>query len=165
MAVSPVPEGFRTITPHLIIKDAGKAIDFYKKAFGAEEVMCMRGPGGNGVMHAEIKIGDSYLMIADEFPDFGCLGPKSIGGSPVTVHLYVKDADAVYNQAVKAGATATMPLTDMFWGDRYGKLADPFGHHWSVATHKEDVSPEECARRMAAQFGGGGGGGCPAGKK
>lgn len=163
MAVSPVPEGFRTITPHLIIKDAGKAIDFYKKAFGAEEVMCMRGPGGNGVMHAEIKIGDSYLMIADEFPDFGCLGPKSIGGSPVTVHLYVKDADAVYNQAVKAGATATMPLTDMFWGDRYGKLADPFGHHWSVATHKEDVSPEECARRMAAQFGGGGG--CPAGKK
>ncbi len=161
MAVSPVPEGFRTITPHLIIKDAAKAIDFYKKAFGAEEVMCMRGPGGNGIMHAEIKIGDSYLMIADEFPDFGCLGPKSIGGTPVTVHLYVKDADAVYNQAVKAGATATMPLTDMFWGDRYGKLADPFGHHWSVATHKEDVSPEECAKRMAAQFGGA----CPAGKK
>lgn len=162
MAVSPVPEGFRTVTPHLIIKEAGKAIDFYKKAFGAEEIMRIPGPGGQSVMHAEIKIGDSFLMIADEFPDFGCLGPKSIGGTPVTVHLYVKDADAVYNQAVKAGATATMPLTDMFWGDRYGKLSDPFGHHWSVATHKEDVSPEECAKRMAAQFSGGG---CPAGKK
>ena len=161
MAVSAIPEGFRTITPHLIIKGAGEAIEFYKKAFGAEEIMRMPGPDGKSVMHAEIKIGDSHMMLNDEFPDFGCLSPKTIGGTPVTIHLYVKDVDAVYNQAVKAGATPTMPITDMFWGDRFGKLADPFGHHWSVATHKEDVTPADCAKRMASQFSGG----CPAGKK
>jgi PhnB protein len=153
---SPIPEGFHTITPHLICKNAGQAIEFYKKAFGAEEIMRMPGPDGKTVMHAEIKIGDSHLMIADEFPDYGCVGPQTLKGSPVTVHLYVKDADAVYNQAVKAGATASMPLQNMFWGDRYGKLTDPFGHHWSVATHVVDVSPDECAKRAAAAFGGGG---------
>jgi PhnB protein len=159
---SPIPEGFRTITPHLIIKGAGQAIDFYKKAFGAEEIMRMPGPDGKSVMHAEVKIGDSHLMIADEFPEYGCKGPKTLGGTPVTVHLYVKDVDSVFNQAIKAGATAKMPITDMFWGDRYGKLSDPFGHEWSIATHKEDVSPQECAKRAAAQFGGGSG--CPAAK-
>jgi uncharacterized glyoxalase superfamily protein PhnB len=157
--VQPIPEGFHTITPHLIIKGAGQAIEFYKKAFDAEELFRMPGPDGKSVMHAEVKIGGSILMVADEFPDYGCLGPKSIGNSPVTIHLYVKDADAAYAKAVKAGATATMPLQDMFWGDRYGKLTDPFGHHWSIATHKEDVAPDECARRAAAAFGGGGCGG------
>jgi len=151
----PIPEGFHTVAPHLIVKGAGDAIAFYRKAFGAEEVRRMPGPDGKTVMHAELKIGNSMLMLADEFPDYGCVGPKTIGNSPVTVHLYVNDADAVYNQAVKAGATPTMPLQDMFWGDRYGKLTDPFGHHWSIATHKEDVSPQECARRAAAAFSGG----------
>lgn len=158
--VSPIPEGFHTVTPHLIIKGAGAAIDFYKKAFGAEEIMCMKGPDG-GIMHGEIKIGNSHLMIADEFPQMGCLSPKTLNGSPVTVHLYVNDVDAVFNQAVKNGATPAMPPTDMFWGDRYGKVVDPYGHHWSIATHKEDVTPEECGKRAAAAFGGGG---CPAGK-
>ena len=155
MAAKTVPEGFRTITPHLIVKGAGQAIDFYKKAFGAEEVMRMPGPDGKSVMHAELKVGDSMFMIADEFPNMGCVGPQTLGNSPVGIHLYVNDADTVFNQAVKAGATVKMPMTDMFWGDRYGKLQDPFGHHWSVATHKEDVTPQECAKRAAAAFGSG----------
>lgn len=153
--VSPIPEGFHSVTPHLIIKGAGRAMDFYKKAFGAEEVMCMRGPDGQSVCHAEIKIGNSHVFLADEYPDMGCIGPQTLKGSPVTIHLYVNDADKVFNQAVAAGAKVTMPVTDMFWGDRYGKLEDPFGHHWSVATHIEDVSPEECAKRMQAAFAGG----------
>ncbi len=151
--VKPIPEGFHTVTPHLIIKGAAEAIDFYKKAFGAEEVCRMPGPGGV-VMHAEIRIGDSTVMLADEFPDFGSVGPKTIGGSPVTVHLYVKDADAFYDKAVAAGAKATMPLADQFWGDRYGKLEDPFGHQWGIATHIEDLTPEEIEKRAAAAFGG-----------
>ncbi len=156
MAVNPIPEGFTSVTPHLIIKDAGKAIDFYKKAFGAEELFRMPGPDGKTVMHAEIKIGNSHVMLADEFPDYGCVGPQTLKGSPVTIHLYVENADASYKRAVDAGAKATMPLTDMFWGDRYGKIEDPFGHHWSIATHIEDVAPEECARRSAEAFAGGG---------
>lgn len=155
----PIPDGYTSITTHLIAKGAGQAIDFYKKAFGAEELMRIPGPDGKSVMHGEIKIGNSILMIADEFPDYGCVGPKTLGGSPVTIHLYVNDVDASYKRAVDAGATATMPVTDMFWGDRYGKVTDPFGHHWSIATHKEDVAPEECAKRMAAAFSGGGCGG------
>ncbi len=158
MAVKPIPEGFSSVTPHLIIKDAAKAIDFYKKAFGAEEICRMPGPDGKTVMHAEIKIGNSHVMLADEFPEYGCVGPQTLKGSSVTIHLYVNDADKVYNQAVAAGAKATMPPTDMFWGDRYGKLEDPFGHNWSVATHIEDVSPEECAKRAAKAFAGGCGG-------
>ena len=153
--VSPIPEGFHTVAPHLVCKGAGQALDFYKKAFGAEEVCRMTGgPDGKGIMHAEIKIGSSRVMLADEFPEYGCVGPATLGGSPVTIHMYVNDVDAVYNQAVKAGATPTMPVTDMFWGDRYGKLKDPFGHSWSIATHKEDVAPEECMKRAAAAFGG-----------
>jgi uncharacterized glyoxalase superfamily protein PhnB len=147
--VKPVPEGFHTITPHLVIKGAAKAIDFYKKAFGAVEVVRMPMPDGQTLMHAELKIGDSYLFLADEFPGMN-RSPQSLGGSGTTLHLYVEDADAVFNRAVAAGATVQMPLTDMFWGDRYGKLADPFGHEWSVATHKEDVPPEEMSKRAQA---------------
>ena len=152
----PIPEGFQTVTPGMVVKGAAEAIAFYKKAFGAEEVMCMKGPDGKSIMHAEIRIGNSMIMLGDEFPEWGVKGPKTIGGSPVTIHLYVNDADAVFNQAVKAGATVQMPLTNMFWGDRYGKLADPFGHNWSVATHVEDVSPEECMKRGAAAMAGAG---------
>ncbi len=156
MAAKPIPEGFHTITPHLIIKDAVKAIDFYKKAFNAEEVMRMASPDGKGLMHGEMKIGDSIFFLASEYPDMGCRSPQALGGSPVTIHLYVNDVDKLFNQAVGAGAQPLMPVTDMFWGDRYGKLKDPFGHEWSIGTHKEDVSPEECAKRAEAAFGGGG---------
>ena len=151
----PIPEGHHTVTPHLIMRDAAKAIDFYKKAFGAEEVFRMPGPDGKTIMHAELKIGNSMIFLADEFPTMGCVGPATLKGSPVTLHLYVENVDTFFNRAVKAGAKATMPVQDMFWGDRYGKLEDPFGHHWSVATHVEDVSPQECAKRAAAEFGGG----------
>lgn len=145
--VRPIPEGFHTITPHLICRDADRAVQFYKQAFGAEELTRMAGPDGKTVMHAELKIGDSLLMICDEYPDMGCRSPLAIGGTPVTLHLYVNDTDTAYERAVKAGATAVMPPADMFWGDRFGKLKDPFGHEWSIATHKEEVSPEECAKR------------------
>ncbi|MFQ5502105.1 MAG: VOC family protein [Phycisphaerae bacterium] len=145
--VNAVPEGFRTVTPHMTLKDAGAAIEFYKKAFGAEELCRMAGPGGQGVMHAEIKIGDSVIMLNDEFPGCGPMAPTSLNGTSVTVHLYVEDVDKAFNRAVEAGATPAMPVTDMFWGDRYGGVTDPFGHRWSVATHIEDVSPEQCAER------------------
>lgn len=145
--VKPVPERFHTITPHLVIDGAARAIEFYKNAFGAEEIKCMPGPGGK-VMHAEIMIGDSVLMLCDEFPEFGSISPK--GPSPVTIHLFVNDVDKVYEQAVAAGATATMPPSDALWGDRYGKLTDPFGHNWSLATHKEDLTPQQLAERMKA---------------
>jgi PhnB protein len=154
--VKPVPAGYHTVTPHLVVKDAAKAIDFYKRAFGAEVLFRMNGPDGKSVMHAELRIGDSPVMIAEEAPQWGALGPQSLGGSPVTISLYVTDADAVYNRAVQAGAEATMPLANQFWGDRYGKLKDPFGHHWAVMTHVEDVSPEECQRRAAGMFAKGG---------
>jgi uncharacterized glyoxalase superfamily protein PhnB len=143
-AKNSIPEGFHAVTPHVVIRDAAKAIDFYKRAFGAEEICRMPGPEGK-IMHAEIRIGDSVLMIGEEFPGM-CLGPQTLGGTPVTLHLYVKDADAAFNKAVAAGCKVTMPLADMFWGDRYGKLTDPFGHAWSIATHKQDVTPEECAK-------------------
>ena len=150
MAVSYVPEGYRTVTPYLTLKDAAKAIEWYKKAFGAEETVRMPGPDG-GVMHAEIKIGDSFVMLSDESPGFGNKSPQSLGGSATSIHLYVPDCDASFNRAVGAGATAKMPPMDMFWGDRFGTLTDPFGHEWSVATHKEDVTPEEMGKRMAAE--------------
>ena len=145
----PIPDGFHTVTPHLTMKNAGEAIEFYRKAFGAEEVARMPGPGGS-VMHAEIRIGDSPIMLNDEFPEHGARGPKTIGGTPVSIHLYVNDVDALFDRAVKAGAKVTMPIADMFWGDRFGKLEDPFGHQWSLATHKEDVTPEECMERAKA---------------
>lgn len=146
-ATKPVPEGFRTVTPHLICNGAAAAIDFYKKAFNAVELMRLPGPKDR-LMHACIRIGDSHVMLVDEMPEWGALGPKSLKGSPVTIHLFVPDVEAFVAQAVAAGATITMPIADMFWGDRYGKLEDPFGHQWSVATHQRDVSPEALQKAM-----------------
>ena len=151
MAPKPVPEGYHTLTPHLVVGDANKAIEFYKKAFGAEEITRMPGPGGK-IMHASIRIGNSVVMLNDEYPDMGSRSPKSIGGTPVTLNLYVENVDKLWDRAVAAGATVTMPLADMFWGDRYGMVTDPYGHRWSLATHKEDVSPEETMKRAAAAF-------------
>lgn len=147
MAVKPIPDGYHTVTPYLIIQDAARAIEFYKQAFGATELMRLAGPDGK-VMHAEIKIGDSPIMLADEFPDMGYRGPQSLGGTPVAVLLYVEDVDARFDQAVAAGATVHKPLEDQFYGDRSGTIIDPFGHIWTVATHVDDVPPEEIARRF-----------------
>jgi PhnB protein len=152
--VSPIPQGFTTLTPHLVVRDAAKAIEFYKSAFGAEEIARMPGPDGK-LMHAELKIGDSIVMLADEFPEWGSNGPLTLGGTPVTLHLYVEDADAAFNRAVEAGATVKMALNDAFWGDRYGQLADPFGHTWSIATHVKDLTPEEMNAAAAAAMSGG----------
>jgi PhnB protein len=148
-AVSYIPDGYHTVTPHLAVRNAAKALEFYAKAFGAEELFRMPGPGGV-IMHAEVRIGDSNIMLGEEDPQRGATSPQTIGGSPVGLLIYVKDVDASFARAEKAGCTVQMPPTDMFWGDRYGKLVDPFGHHWSLATHKEDVSPEDMAKRMAA---------------
>src|SRR5919197_1374551 len=150
--VKPIPEGMRSITPHLICAGAANAIEFYKNAFGAVEVARLPGPQGR-LMHAMIRIGDSAVMLVDEMPEWGALGPKALKGSPVTIHLYVPDVDAVVERAVKAGAKVTMPVQDQFWGDRYGKLEDPFGHHWSVATHVRDVSPQEMQQAMQKMAG------------
>jgi PhnB protein len=147
-AVKPIPEGMHSLTPHLVCAGAASAIEFYKKAFNATEQTRLPGPDGK-LMHAAVRIGDSTLMLVDENPQFGMLGPKSLKGSPVTIHLYVNDVDATVAQAVSAGAKVTMPAADMFWGDRYGQLEDPFGHRWSVATHMRDVSPEEMREGMA----------------
>lgn len=150
--VKPIPDGMRSVTPHLVCAGAADAIEFYKKAFGAVEEA--RIPGAQGrLMHAMIRIGDSAVMLVDEMPEWGAFGPKSLKGSPVTIHLYVDDADAFVARAVKAGAKVTMPLDDAFWGDRYGKLEDPFGHHWSVATHMRDVSAEEMQQAMRKMSG------------
>jgi PhnB protein len=142
--VQPVPPGYHTVTPYLVLSNAGRAIDFYKQAFGAKELSRMAAPDGK-VGHAELKIGDSLIMLSDEM--MGNRSPESLGGSPVSIFLYVEDVDSVFNAAVKAGAKSTMPPADMFWGDRYAKLTDPFGHLWGIATHKEDVAPEEMERR------------------
>ena len=140
--VKAVPDGMHTITPHLVCRDAAAAIAFYQKAFGAAELARLPGPHGK-LLHAMLRIGDSPLMLVDEFPDWGALGPQSLKGSPVTIHLYVEDVDAAVERAVAAGAKLTMPVADMFWGDRYGTVEDPFGHRWSLATHIRDLSPEE----------------------
>lgn len=146
MAVKTTPEGYHSVTPYLICKDAGKALEFYKKAFGAEELSRHEMPDGK-VGHAEIKIGDSPVMLADEFPEMNALSPQTIGGSPVSLMVYVDDVDAVFKRALGAGARETRPVADQFYGDRLGMLTDPFGHVWSVATHIEDVPPEEMKRR------------------
>ena len=146
-SVNPIPEGMHTVTPHLVCAGAGAAIDFYKKAFGATETSRMPGPGGK-LMHASVRIGDSAVMLVDEMPEWGSLGPKALKGSPVVIHLYVDDVDAFTARAVAAGAKVTMPVADMFWGDRYGQLEDPFGHRWSVATHVRDVSPADMQQAM-----------------
>jgi len=145
--IKPIPEHMHSVTPHLVVAGAANAIEFYKKAFGATEEARLPGPGGK-IMHAMIRIDGSAIMLVDEMPEWGALGPKALKGSPVTIHLYVEDADAFVARAVKAGAKVTMPVADMFWGDRYGKIEDPFGHHWSVGTHVRDVTPEEAERAM-----------------
>jgi PhnB protein len=147
-SVRPIPEGYHSVTPYLAVDDAAGAITFYKKAFGATEVMRMPAPGGK-VGHAEIEIGGSRIMLADEYPDMGFRSPKAYGGSPVGLHLYVADVDAVARQAVAAGAKELRPVKDQFYGDRTGSIEDPFGHVWHIATHKEDMSPDELKQRAA----------------
>ena len=146
--VQSIPPGYHTVTPYLIVNNAAKAIEFYKKAFGATELMRFPGPN-DSVMHAEVKIGDSPVMLADEMPDQGHVGPQSLGGTSVSLMMYVDDVDARFAQAVAAGATVKRPVADQFYGDRVGVLADPFGHIWSLGTHKEDLSAEEIHKRMA----------------
>jgi len=145
--VRPIPEGFHSVTPHLVCNDAAAAIAFYQQAFGAVEVGRMGMPGGK-IGHAEIRIGDSRLMLADAFPEYGSNDPLTLKGSPVVIHLYVENADAVWDQAIAAGAEPIMPLSDAFWGDRYGQVQDPFGHRWSIATHKREVSMDEMQDAM-----------------
>ncbi len=151
MTVQAVPTGYHTLTPYMTVRDAARAIEFYKQAFGAVERGAMKGPDGK-IMHAELIIGDSIVMLADEQPQFGALSPQSTGGTGMGLHIYVEDVDSAFDQAVKAGAKVEMPVGDMFWGDRYGKLADPFGHKWSIATHKADLSAEEMERGMKAMM-------------
>lgn len=150
MAVKPIPEGHHSVTPALTVRGADKAIEFYKKAFGAQEIVRMPSPDGK-IAHAELKIGDSSIMLGEEFPGMSA-APSGSSLPSSYLYLYVADVDSVFNSAVAAGARADMPVQDMFWGDRYGKLTDPFGHAWGVATHKEDVTPEEMERRSAAFF-------------
>jgi PhnB protein len=147
MSVKAIPDGYHTLTPYMTVRDAARAIEFYKQAFGATEKGVMKGPDGK-VMHAELRIGDSVLMLADEFPDYGSLSPQAIGGSASGLHIYIEDVDAAFDRAVKAGAIVEMPVADMFWGDRYGKLRDPFGHKWSIGTHKADLSMDEMKHGM-----------------
>ena len=151
-SVKPIPDGYHTATPYLRVRGAAKAIEFYKKAFGAEEMVRMPSPDGKMIMHAELKIGDSPIMLGEEMKEMNALSPQSVGGTGGGVHLYVRDVDAFVAKAVAAGAKLTMPVADMFWGDRYGKLTDPFCHEWSVATHKEDLSPQEMDQRAKAFF-------------
>lgn len=149
MAVKPIPEGYHSVTPYLIVKGAAKAIDYYKKAFGATEIMRMPGPNGS-VAHAEIKIGDSHIMLADEHPQGPYRGPEAFGGSPVSLMVYVEDVDKTFKQAISNGGKETRAVQDQFYGDRSGNLVDPFGHIWTISTHKEDVSAAEMQRRMSA---------------
>jgi PhnB protein len=147
--VQAVPTGYAGVTPYLIIRDAARALEFYKKAFGATEVMRFPAPGGK-IGHAEIKIGDGVVMLADESPEMGHKSPQTLGGTAITLMFYVPDVDAQFAKAVAAGGTVKQALKDQFYGDRSGTITDPFGHIWTIATHKEDVSPEEMQRRMAA---------------
>lgn len=149
--VEPIPKGFSSVTPHLIIRDCAKAIDFYKQAFGAKEIYRSLMPDGK-VMHSMIQIGDSLVMMADEFPSMGAASPNTLGGTSASLHIYTQDADTLFRQAVDAGAEIIMPLNDMFWGDRYGVIQDPFGHRWAIATHKMDVSPQDMERAAKEMF-------------
>ena len=158
MAVKPIPEGYHSVTPYLIIKGAADAIEFYQKAFGATELFRFPAPDGK-IGHAEIKIGDSPIMLADEFAEMGYKGPRALGGSPVSLMIYLEDVDTVFNRAVEAGASVKEAVQDKFYGDRTGTLTDPFGHVWHVSTHKEDVSMaemEERAKQASAKASGGG---------
>lgn len=150
--VKAVPDGFHTLTPSLVVSNGTQAIEFYKRAFGAEELFRNYAPDGKTIFHAEIKIGNSILMLSDEIPSMQCLSPQSLGGSPVSMYVYVEDVDTMFNQAVSAGATIVMQLTDAFWGDRFCQLKDPFGHTWSLATRKQNLSPEELEKAAKAAF-------------
>lgn len=152
-AVKPIPDAYRRVTPYLVVSGASDAIDFYTKTFGATERARMTAPDGK-VGHAEIEIGDSVIMLADEFPDMGAVSPTTVGGTPVSIHMYVEDVDAVVDGAVAAGATLLRPVENRFYGDRSGHIRDPFGHEWSIATHVEDVPWDEMERRAAAEMGG-----------
>jgi PhnB protein len=156
MATQPIPEGYNTISPYLAVDDAAEAIEYYKKAFGAEETERMEAPDGK-IGHAELKIGDSHVMLSDPFPQASTTPPKELGGTSASIFMYVEDVDAVVQKAVAAGATVTMEVEDQFWGDRFGSITDPFGHNWSIATHIEDLTPEEIEERgkaaMAAMAG------------
>jgi PhnB protein len=149
--VSPIPEGFHSLAPYIVCKGAGDAIEFYKKAFGAVEQFRLKGPD-NSVVHCYLRIGDSPLLVTDECPQMGAFGPAHLGGSPVTIHLSVADADSAVARAASAGATVVMPVTEMFWGARYGVLKDPFGHSWSVATQVRNLQPAEIQAAMEKQF-------------
>lgn len=150
--VKPIPDGYPQVTPYLYIDGAAGAIEFYSKVFGAKERMRMPAPGGK-IGHAEIQIGDSVIMLADEYPEMDVRSPKAVGGTPVTMSVYVEDVDSVFERAVKEGAKALRPVEDQFYGDRSGQFEDPFGHRWSVATHVEDVPPDEMAKRAAEAMG------------
>ena len=149
--VKPIPDGYHTVTPTLTVKGASQAIEFYKKAFGAQEVNRFLGPDGKSIMHAEIRIGDSSIMLNDEHPQMGCTSPQSVGGTTGGIFMYVQNADEAYNKAISAGAKPKMPPMDAFWGDRFGSIEDPFGHIWSIATHKKDMSVEEI-RKAGEEF-------------
>jgi uncharacterized glyoxalase superfamily protein PhnB len=150
-SVSPIPEGFHSITPHLVCENAVEALAFYERAFGAKEVARMAGPDGK-IMHAELRIGDSMVMLAEAFPEYGSRDPRALRGTPVTIHMYVEDADAVWERALAAGATAQMPIADAFWGDRYGQVVDPFGHQWSIATHQRELTPQQIEEAMRKEM-------------
>jgi PhnB protein len=149
MAVKPIPDGYHSVTPYMTIAGTAKAIDFYKQAFGAEEIMRMPAPDGK-IGHAEIRIGDSVIMMSDEYPEMGATSPGTLGGSTMSIMIYVEDSDAVFNRAVAAGAKPAQPMEDKFYGDRAGSVLDPFGHLWHISTHKEDVPPDEMERRAKA---------------
>jgi PhnB protein len=150
MAIKPIPDGYHSVTPYLIVHDGARALDFYRQAFGCTELFRLAGPDGK-LGHAEIRIGDSVVMLADEHPEMGAVSPQTLGGAAVSLAIYVEDVDARFAQAVAAGGTVLRPIMDQFYGDRSGTLRDPFGHTWTIATHKEDVPPEEMMRR-AAEF-------------
>lgn len=149
-SVDPASKQYHTITPHLTVGNGAAAIEFYRAAFGAEEVYRMPNPTGEGLWHVELKIGDSFIFLTDEYPEMGGMSPNTLGGSPVTIHLNVDDADIWFERAVRAGAAVVMPLENAFWGDRYGRLVDPFGHHWSISSPLETLSAEEVKARAAA---------------
>lgn len=149
----PIPEGFHSVTPMFIFKDARRAIDFYKNAFGAQERYAMPGPDGKGVMHAEVQIGDSIIMMGDEYPQMeSCKSAESLGGSPISLYIYVENVDSAFRRAVEAGATVKMEVQEMFWGDRCGSVEDPFGYNWMIGTHTRDLSPEQIAEGAKAAF-------------
>jgi len=147
----PIPDGYHNVTPSLTVRGADRAIAFYRRAFGAEERMRLASADGTKVMHAELQIGDSIVMLSDEFPEMGSRSPETLGGTPGSLFLYVDDVDRVFARAVEAGAVAQVPVQDMFWGDRFGRVADPFGHVWGIATHKEDLTPAQIGERAKRQ--------------